>query len=333
MVELRKLYALVAGNITYIHRQKMKSINETNKRYNQFSQYLQDIFGCKVYKVTIDASFSCPNRDGNISEEGCIFCDTGGSFSQAHSSAFSVEKQLEASISRLKDRFKAEKFISYFQAFTNTYAPVETLKNLYDRAVSHPEVVGLSIGTRPDCVDDKKLDLIASYQKNHLVWIEYGLQTVHNRTLSLINRGHDFECFEKAVKFSRQRGIKVCAHVIIGLPGETREDILQTAKNLADMQIDGVKIHLLCVLQDTKLENMYKKGLVNLLSVDEYVKTVCDFLEILPSTTTIHRIAGNGLKKLLVAPAWLNEKFKVLNMIDRELEKRDSFQGKLYNFD
>ncbi len=304
--------------------------NSAAKRYNQYSRHLQDIFNCKVYKITIDAGFSCPNRDGKISKNGCIFCDTGGSFSQAHSNLFSIEKQVETGISRLKSRFGAKNFISYFQAFTNTYAPVEILKDLYDRAVSHPEVVGLSIGTRPDCIDEEKLDLISSYQKNKLVWIEYGLQSVHNKTLELINRGHTFEDFAVAVEMAQKYNIKICAHVIIGLPGETGKDLLQTAKTLADMGIDGVKLHLLCVLKDTGLENLYRQGKINLLSMEEYVETACNFLELLPSSVTIHRIAGNGLKKLLIAPQWLGEKFKVLNLIDRELEKRDSFQGKYY---
>lgn len=309
----------------------MNKIKESQfKRYNQYSRYLLDIFGYKVYKVTIDAGFSCPNRDGLISKNGCIFCDTGGSFSQAHSSYLPVEKQMKESIKRLKNRFKAEKFISYFQAYTNTYAPVKLLKELYDRALSHPDVVGISIGTRPDCVDDKKLDLISSYQKDKMVWIEYGLQSVHDKTLEFINRGHDFKDFADAVNKTQKRGIKICAHVIIGLPGETKEDILQTAKTLAGMNIDGVKIHLLCVLQNTELENIYNQGKIRIFSMEEYVETVCDFLEILPPDTTIHRIAGNGLKKLLIAPQWLSEKFKVLNMIDKELERRDSFQGKYY---
>ncbi len=319
-----------AVSITCIRRQRTKKISGNKKRYNQFSQHLQDIFNCKVYKITIDAGFSCPNRDGKLSKKGCIFCDTGGSFSRAHSSLLPVEKQIEASILRLKNRFKAQKFLSYFQAFSNTYGPVEKLKELYDRSLSHPDVVGISIGTRPDCVDEQKLDLIASYRKDYLVWIEYGLQSVHNKTLNLINRGHGFEEFEKAVKLTQERGVKICAHVIIGLPGETGKEVLHTAKTLADMGIDGVKLHLLCVLKDTELENRYKNDEISLLSPEEYVETVCDFLELLPPATTIHRIAGNGLKKILVAPDWLGEKFKVLNMIDRELEKRDSRQGKYF---
>ncbi len=305
-------------------------INSAQKRYSQYSRYLQDIFNCKVYKVTLDAGFSCPNRDGTISDKGCIFCDASGSFSQAHSNFLPVEKQLETSIAKLKSRFGAEKFISYFQAYTNTYASVEKLKDLYDRALSHPEVVGISIGTRPDCVDEKKLDLISSYTKDYLVWIEYGLQSIHNKTLDRINRGHSFEDFVRAVELSKKRGLKVCAHVIIGLPGETKEQMLETARVLADMKIDGIKLHLLCVLKGTELENFYNRGDFETLPVDEYVGTICDFLEILPPSTIIHRIAGNGLKKILIAPGWLSDKFKILNMIDAELEKRNSWQGKYY---
>jgi len=316
----------------FIRRQKtIMSLHRTDlKRYNQYSRHLQDIFNCKVYKITLDAGFSCPNRDGTISERGCVFCDAGGSFSQAHSSCLPIEEQLKEGVVQLKKRFKAEKFISYFQAYTNTYAPVEKLKSLYDRGVSHPDVVGLSIGTRPDCVDAEKLDLIASYKDNYLVWVEYGLQSIHNNTLEAINRGHTSEDFFKAVEMTKKRGINTCAHVIIGLPGETREHTLETARALAEIGVDGVKIHLLCVMKDTELENQYKKGLISLLSMEEYVETVCDFLELLPPDVSIHRLAGNGLKKLLVAPAWLDEKFKVLNLIDREFERRDSRQGRWY---
>lgn len=306
------------------------SSGSLEKQYNQYSQHLEKIFGCKVYKVTLDAGFSCPNRDGTISTGGCIFCDDSGSFSKAHSNLLSIDKQLETSIERLKKRFKAKKFISYFQAFTNTYAPVDQLKNIYDQALQHPDIVGMSIGTRPDCVDPEKIDLIASYTKDKYVWVEYGLQSIHNKSLKLINRGHTAEDFIHAAEITKNKNINICAHVIIGLPGETREDILTTAKTLASLGINGVKIHLLCVLKGTLLEKMYYNNEFNLLSQDEYIDTVCDFLEILPPDVTIHRIAGNGLKEILVAPKWLPEKFKILNMIDRELERRSSYQGKFY---
>lgn len=179
--------------------------SNSDKRYNQYSRHLKDLFGCKVYKVTLDAGFNCPNRDGTISFGGCIFCDEGGSFSRAHDSLLSVDKQLESGIDNLKKRFKAEKFISYFQAFTNTYAPLEVLKNTYDKALSHKDVVGLSVGTRPDCVDPEKIDLISSYAHNYHVWVEYGLQSIHDKTLKLINRGHTAEDFLKAVKMTQNK--------------------------------------------------------------------------------------------------------------------------------
>lgn len=302
--------------------------NDTDKRYNQYSLHLQKKFGCKVYKVTLDAGMNCPNRDGSISHGGCIFCDDSGSFSQAHCNRLSIEDQLHAGIEKLSNRFKAKKFISYFQAYSNTYAPVERLKEVYDSSLLNDKVLGLSVGTRPDCVDEEKIRLISSYTQNHYVWIEYGLQSAHDRTLSLINRGHSFKDFKNAIKMTQNKGINICTHVIIGLPGESREDMLETAKIIADLGINGVKIHLLCALKGTKLEQMYLNGEYRPLEEEEYINTVCDFMELLPSDITIHRLAGNGLKKILVAPQWLPEKFRILTAIDKELERRNSWQGK-----
>lgn len=300
--------------------------NNTDKRYNQYSSYLKNKFGAKVYKITLDAGFSCPNRDGTISVGGCIFCDEGGSFSQAHSNLLSIEKQVEIGIETLTNRFKAEKFMSYFQAYSNTYKPVNELKKIYDSALAHKDIVGLSIGTRPDCVDNEKLDLIASYANAYYTWVEYGLQSIHNKTLKKINRGHDFDCFLKAYEKTKERGINVCVHVIFGL-WETHDEIMETAKKLAQLEVDGVKIHMLCALENTKLAQMYFDGEIDFMSEEEYVQTVCDFLEYLPETTTIHRLAGNGLKKNLIAPRWLGAKLDCLNKIDREFVKRNSYQG------
>lgn len=300
--------------------------NNTDKRYNQYSSYLKNKFGAKVYKITLDAGFSCPNRDGTISVGGCIFCDDGGSFSQAHSNLLSIEKQVEIGIETLTNRFKAEKFMSYFQAYSNTYKPVNELKKIYDSALAHKDIVGLSIGTRPDCVDNEKLDLIASYANDYYTWVEYGLQSIHNKTLKKINRGHDFDCFLKTYEKTKERGINVCVHVIFGL-WETHDEIMETAKKLAQLEVDGVKIHMLCALENTKLAQMYFDGEIDFMSEEEYVQTVCDFLEYLPETTTIHRLAGNGLKKNLIAPRWLGAKLDCLNKIDREFVKRNSYQG------
>lgn len=299
----------------------------SGKAYNPFSAYLKEKYGAKVYKITIDAGFDCPNRDGTISSGGCIFCDAGGSFSQAHSNLLSIEDQINTGVASLSEKFKAKKFMSYFQAYTNTYKPVDELKTIYDASLKHPDVIGISIGTRPDCVDDEKLDLIAGYVENYETWVEYGLQSIHDRTLRLINRGHDYKKFLEAYEKTKSRGIKVCAHVILGLPDETHEMMMETAKALADLGVDGVKIHDLCVMKNTALEKMYEKGGIKLLEEDEYVELVCDFLEFLPPETTIHRLAGNGLQKLKVAPLWLNKKFEVLNKIDRCFEMRGTGQG------
>lgn len=303
--------------------------NNTDKRYNQYSAFLKQKFGVKVYKITLDAGFSCPNRDGTISTGGCIFCDEGGSFSQAHSNKLSIEEQIGAGIETLSKRFKAEKFMSYFQAYSNTYKPVKELEKIYNSSLRNDKIVGLSIGTRPDCVDDEKLDLIASYKDDYYTWIEYGLQSIHDKTLKRINRGHDFDCFLRAYEKTKERGINVCVHVIFGL-WETHDEIMQTAQKLAQLGVDGVKIHMLCALQDTKLAKMYDAGEIDFMSEEEYVNTVCDFLEYLPQTTTIHRLAGNGLKKNLIAPRWLGAKLDCLNKIDRELLRRNSYQGKLF---
>lgn len=298
----------------------------TEKRYNQFSAYLKDKFGVKVYKITLDAGFSCPNRDGKISTGGCIFCDDGGSFSQAHSNLLSIEEQVQTGIKNLSGRFKAEKFMSYFQAFSNTYKPVAELEKIYKSSLCDERIVGLSIGARPDCVDDEKLKLISSFTKDYETWLEYGLQSIHDKTLERINRGHDFDCFLKAYEKTKENNIKVCVHVIFGL-WESHDEIMQTAQKLAELKVDGVKIHMLCALENTKLANLYRAGEIDFMSEDEYVQTVCDFLEYLPPDTTIHRLAGNGFSKTLIEPQWLGKKFDCLNKIDREFEKRNSYQG------
>ena len=300
-----------------------------NKRYNQFSRLLKDKFGAKVYKITLDAGFSCPNRDGTISSGGCIFCDEGGSFSQAHSNLLSIEQQVQEGIKNLTTRFKAEKFMSYFQAYSNTYKPVKELEKIYNSALKDDKIIGLSIGTRPDCVDDEKLSLIAGYKDDYYTWVEYGLQSVHDKTLKKINRGHDFDCFLRAYEKTKEKGINVCVHVIFGL-WEDHDEIMQTAQKLAQLQVDGVKIHMLCALENTRLADMYRHGEIDFMSEDEYVSMVCDFLEYLPPNTSIHRLAGNGLKKNLIAPRWLGKKLDCLNKIDRKFIKRNSYQGIKY---
>lgn len=303
--------------------------NGTDKRYNQFSEFLKNKFGAKVYKITLDAGFSCPNRDGSISSEGCIFCDDGGSFSQAHSNKLSIREQVNIGAETLAKRFKAKKFMSYFQAFSNTYKPVSELEVIYRASLCREDIVGISIGTRPDCIDDDKLNLIASFVPDYYTWIEYGLQSVHDKTLKIINRGHDYKCFLKAYEKTKAKEINVCLHVILNL-FENYEDMMQTAKTISKLEPDGVKIHMLCALEGTKLAQMYNRGEIEFMSEEEYVNTVCDFLEYLPPETTIHRLAGNGLRTELVAPRWIGRKLDCLNKIDREFIRRDSWQGQRF---
>lgn len=303
--------------------------NGTDKRYNQFSAYLKNKYGAKVYKITIDAGFSCPNRDGHISTGGCIFCDEGGSFSQAHSNRLSVEEQVIVGAQTLATRFKAQKFMSYFQAYSNTYKPVNELEKIYSSSLKYKDVVGLSIGTRPDCINEDKLKLISSYKDDYYTWIEYGLQTIHDKTLKKINRGHDFDTFLRAYEKTKEYGINVCVHVIFGM-WETHDEMMQTAQKLAELGVDGVKIHMLVALKGTKLANMYQNNEIDFMSEEEYINTVCDFLEYLPQSTTIHRLAGNGLKKELIAPRWIGKKLDCLNKIDREFLRRNSWQSYRY---
>lgn len=216
--------------------------------------------------------------------------------------------------------------MSYFQAFSNTYKPVEELEIIYKAALTHPDVVGISIGTRPDCIDEDKLNLISSFSPDYYTWIEYGLQSVHDKTLLKINRGHDYKCFLEAYEKTKNAGINICLHVILNL-FETYDEMMETAKTIAKLEPEGVKIHMLCALEGTKLAEIYNKGEIDFMSEDEYVSTVCDFLEYLPPQTTIHRLAGNGLRTELVAPRWIGRKLDTLNRIDREFERRNSRQG------
>ena len=292
------------------------------KRYYDFNTYLRDIFGCRVQKIAIDVGLSCPNRDGTLSTKGCIYCNSRGSGTGAYAKGLSVRKQV------LVRRYGAKKFIAYFQSFSNTYAPLEKLQRLYDEALSVEDVVGLSIGTRPDCVSEPILKMLQQYAENHLIWIEYGLQSCFDKTLALINRGHDFACFKEAIKKTINRGIKICAHVILGLPSEKREQILQTAKVIARLGIDGIKLHLLYVVKGTVLEKLYQDGSYTCLEQHEYVDLVCDFLELIPDDVVIQRLTSDPHLEGLVAPVWSLKKGETLSMINDFLEKRDSWQGK-----
>lgn len=299
------------------------------KRYLDFNTWLRNIFGCRVQKISIDAGLTCPNRDGTLSQEGCIYCNARGSGTGAHLRGMSISAQLESGKAQLVKRYRARRFIAYFQSFTNTYAPLPKLRALYAEALGVKDVVGLSIGTRPDCVSEPVLDLLQSYAAEHLIWIEYGLQSVHDRSLALINRGHDFHAFETAVAATRNRGIRICAHVILGLPQEGRKEMLQTARTISAMGIDGAKIHLLYVVKGTRLEEMYRGGRYRCLEQQEYVELVCEFLERLPGDMVIQRLTGDPHPDELAAPRWSLDKRRTLALIDEELTGRNTWQGRL----
>jgi len=300
------------------------------RRYYDFNTYLKNTFGCRVQKITIDAGLSCPNRDGTLSTDGCIYCNTRGSGTGAHAKGLSVIDQVVQAKKALSKRYKAKKFIAYFQSFSNTYAPVDQLRRLYEQALSVEDVIGLSIGTRPDCVDESILRLLQGYVENFLVWIEYGLQSANDATLALINRGHDFKCFKAAVEATQKRGIKICAHVILGLPGEKKHHMLETARAVADMKIDGIKLHLLYIVKGTKLAQLYGTGQYNCLDQMEYVDIVCDFLERIPSHMVIQRLTGDPHPQELVGPAWSLKKAETIALIRKTIENRDSWQGKFF---
>jgi radical SAM protein (TIGR01212 family) len=303
------------------------------KPYYDLNTYLRSIFGCRVQKISLDAGLTCPNRDGRIGTGGCIYCNTRGSGTGACSLGLTITEQIERGEEFLRKRYKAQRFIAYFQSFSNTYAPYEKLKALYDEACAVEDIVGLSIGTRPDCIDESILTLVQGYAEDYLVWIEYGLQSIHDRTLTIINRGHDVACFRSAVEKTKGRGIKICAHVILGLPFEDRRDMLATAQAVSSMGIDGIKIHLLYVVKGTPMERLYRERRYRCLEQGEYAELVCDFLELLPPDMVIQRLTGDPHPDELVAPEWSLRKSETLSLIKKTMARRGSWQGKRFGED
>ncbi len=305
----------------------------SEKRYFDFKSYLIERFGEKVYKVTIDAGFSCPNRDGTKGEGGCIYCNSLGSKHRKNGVLITpIQIQIEQGKEFYKNKFNAKKFIAYFQTYTNTYADIETLKNIYSIPMFDNDIVGISIGTRPDCVDEEKIAFINSLNDfKDEVWIEYGLQTIHESTNRFINRGHSLDDFEKAIELTKDKDIKICVHIIVGLPYETEEMIMETAKYVSKLPIDGIKIHSLLLLKGTLMEKIYNNKPFKFLTLEEYVRIVADILEILPPNMIIQRLTGDGYRDIFMLPEWCKNKMKVINSIEKELLKRDSFQGKYFN--
>ena len=298
--------------------------------YYSLNQYLRDTFGQKVYKIAIDGGFTCPNRDGTLDTRGCIFCSGVGSGEFAQDRMESIALQITKAKERVAGKIKEGKYIAYFQAYTNTYAPVEYLEKIFTEAITHPKVVALSIGTRPDCLSPQIVKLLSRLNRQKPVWVELGLQTIHDTTTQYIRRGYPLSVFNDAVQRLRKEGIEVIVHTILGLPGESNEDILATMEYLNQMDIQGIKLQLLHVLRGTDLAADYEEGMFQTYERDEYLSLLIECLEHLRPDIVIHRITGDGPKDLLIAPLWASRKREVLNLLHHRMKEQQSFQGRLY---
>lgn len=291
--------------------------------YYSLNDYLQDTFGEKVYKIALDGGFTCPNRDGTLGTGGCIFCSGAGSGEFAGRRTDPIAVQIEQGKKLLKDKVKGGKYIAYFQAFTNTYAPAEKLRRLYGEAVSHPDIVALSIATRPDCLPGEVLSLLDEMNQIKPVWVELGLQTIHGRTAEYIRRGYPLSVYDEALKRLKETGVQVIVHVILGLPGESMEEMKETVSYVGESGADGIKLQLLHVMRGTELEKDYRAGKFRVMGMDEYVSLVADCIACLPEKMVIHRMTGDGARRDLIAPAWSTDKKRVLNALHRALKEKE----------
>ena len=309
---------------------KFKYAFDDNKRYHTWNYYLRNTFGEKVFKVSINAGFTCPNIDGKVAYGGCTYCSKEGSGDFAGNPKDDLIKQFKEIKEMMLKKWPNAKYIGYFQAYTNTYAPLEVLKEKYETILEQEDVVGLSISTRPDCLEDDVVEYLSELNKRTNLWVELGLQTIHDSTSKIINRGHDYKTFLEGVEKLKAKNIKIVVHIINGLPGEDYNMMMETAKAVADLNVHGIKIHLLHVIKDTPMARMLEKNMMTLMTKEEYVNLVCDQIEILPPEMIIHRLTGDGKKEDLVGPLWSLKKWEVLNAIDDTLKSRNSCQGIKY---
>ncbi|AGK99306.1 TIGR01212 family radical SAM protein [Clostridium pasteurianum] len=298
-----------------------------DKRYYSLNSFLKKKFGEKVFKISLDAGFSCPNRDGTISDIGCIFCSERGSGDFAGDRKFSIDKQFEDIKNMMNKKWKSGKYIAYFQAYTNTYGDINALRNKYDEALRQEGVVGLAIATRPDCLEDEVLKLLHEYNSRTYLWIELGLQTANNNTAKIINRGYNLNTFETALEKLRRRNINVVVHTIFGLPGENEGDMLNTIKYISNKDIQGIKMHLLHLMKHTPLVKLYEANKLNFMSKEEYVNIVCKAITMLREDIVIHRLTGDAPRNLLIEPQWSIKKWEVLNAINAKLKSEELYQG------
>lgn len=299
--------------------------------YRFFGNYLREKYGCRVLKLSINANLSCPNRNGTLSNAGCVFCSSDGSASPATAGTAGIREQMDTARESFKRSVQKTRYIAYFQAYTNTYDTCKNLKKLYDEAVSDNNIVGLMVGTRPDCVSDEVLDLLSSYKRPGFeTWLEIGMQSMHNKSLDYLNRKHDHNSTLDAVKRAAKRDLNVCVHIILGIPGETWNDIMESANEVSSMPVKGVKFHHLHIIRNTQLEKLYDEKKFNTLTLKEYTSIICDFIERLRPDIIIHRLMGDREENTLVAPLWGLQKGTVLNSINTEFERRGTYQGILF---
>ena len=298
------------------------------KRYHSLNYYLRNKFGEKVYKISLDGGFTCPNRDGKISKSGCLFCSERGSGDFAGDREFSINDQFNDIKKMMQKKWHEGKYIAYFQAYTNTYAPVDILRKKYEEAISQEGVVALAIATRPDCLEDEVLDLLEEINENIYVWVELGLQTIDDTVAKRINRGYDLSVFEDAISRLKKRKIDFIVHSILGLPGETKEGMLRTIDYIAHSGAKGIKFHLLHLMKDTPLVKLYEKGQLEFLSQEEYIDLICKGIAMLPEDMVVHRLTGDAPRNLLIGPMWSLKKWEVLNEIDRKLVENNIYQGR-----
>lgn len=306
-------------------------IKEWNgKRYHSLNYFLRERFGEKVFKISLDGGFSCPNRDGTISSGGCLFCSERGSGDFAGDRDFSISKQFNDIKKIMAKKWSKGKYIAYFQAYTNTYAPIKVLKAKYEDALKQEDVVALAIATRPDCLGEEVLDLLSQINEKFYVWVELGLQTCNDETAKKINRGYKLEVFEEAIKKLKDRNIDFVVHSIFGLPGENKEDMLKTVEYIAYSGAKGVKFHLLHLMKNTPLVKLYERGELEFLSQEDYIELLCKSVEMLPQDMVVHRLTGDAPRNLLIGPVWSLKKWEVLNAIDRAMLDNDVYQGKKF---
>ena len=299
--------------------------------YYSLNDYLKQTFGEKVYRLSLNGGMTCPNRDGTLDSRGCIFCSAGGSGDFAASPSLSVTEQIEQAKERIQKKSNCKKFIAYFQAYTNTYAPVPYLKKLFTEAINHPDIVAISIGTRCDCLDDDVLELLCELNQIKPVWVELGLQSIHNETHTRIRSGFTYEQYLHAVTSLKEKHITVITHLILGLPGETKEMMLASVDAVAALPCDGIKLQLLHVLKNTDLASLYESDPFPVFSLEDYCDFIVTCVEHLPPRMVVHRLTGDGPRSLLIAPLWSTDKKRVLNTIQKRFRERDTWQGKLYN--